>query len=96
VVQWLRLCSSNVGAGRGVVVQILARGTRIPQAMMHSQKKKKVATLSEGYETIHILEEKSNRRIALFQARQHTKAMNVQRGIYVPIIKAILQAKILS
>ena len=59
-------------------------------------KKKKVATLSEGYEMIHILEEKNNRRIALFQARQHTKAMNVQKGIYVSIIKAILQAKILS
>ena len=95
MVQWLRLCSSNVGAGRGVVVQIPAWGTRIPQAMMHSQKKK-VATLSEGSETIHIMEEKNNRRTVLFQARQHTKAMNVQRGIYVPIIKAILQAKIFS
>ena len=77
------------------MVQIPAWGIRIPQAMMHSQKKK-VATLSEGYEMIHILEEKNNRIIALFQARQHTKAMNVQKGIYVSIIKAILQAKILS
>ena len=83
------------GGSRVVVFQIPAQGTRIPQALMHSQKKKLPHCLKATKRSI-FWEKKNNKRIALFQARQHTKAMNVQRGIYVPINKAILQAKVLS
>ena len=68
MVQWLRLCTSSAGdAGSNP-----GRGTKIPHAVWHSQKKKKTLVISK------IKKPRKKKRLIIF-----LNCIHFQSGIYI-------------